>query len=262
MFNQGVMALPNKWGTEHKRHKRTQKAQIKRDHGSFCASCVPLCASCVLFPILLGKSRDVVMRLYSRASDYRPAATGISDTLSSPSGRSGCMANVNAAPTNISNIEPTNGQVQWPVLSTIYPNTTGETIAASAEPVFIMPLAVPEYLGAMSIGIAHIGPIVNSAQKKPALSASATSLMLSVKRIGIRETQQSTIITATRFRRAMLRFLVFSNSLSLTMPPSMSPTTPEKKTPEANRAELWRSRWYSFLKKDGIQLRNSHSVQP
>ncbi len=41
-------------------------------------------------------------------------------------------------------------------------------IAASAEPVFIMPLAVPEYCGAMSIGIAHIGPIVISAKKKPA----------------------------------------------------------------------------------------------
>ena len=37
-----------------------------------------------------------------------------------------------------------------------------------------MPLAVPEYFGAMSIGMAHIGPIVNSAQKNPALKASAT----------------------------------------------------------------------------------------
>src|SRR5437762_12188449 len=98
------------------------------------------------------------------------------------SGWSGCIAKHNTAPNNIRAIEPTNGQVQWPVLSTIYPNTTGETIAANAEPVFIMPLAVPENFGAMSIGIAHIGPIVNSAQKKPALSARATMLMLFVMR--------------------------------------------------------------------------------
>ena len=43
-------------------------------------------------------------------------------------------------------------------------------MAASAEPVFIMPLAVPENLGAMSIGTAHIGPIVISAKKNPAQS--------------------------------------------------------------------------------------------
>src|SRR5262244_3605857 len=93
---------------------------------------------------------------------------------SSLSGRSGCIANDKAAPNNISTMDPINGQVQWPVLSTIYPNTTGETMAANAEPVFIIPLAVPEYFGAISIGIDHIGPIVNSAQKKPALRAMAT----------------------------------------------------------------------------------------
>src|SRR5207237_7611475 len=142
------------------------------------------------------------------------------------------------------------------------PNSTGDTIAASADPVFIMPLAVPEYRGAMSIGIAHIGPIVNSAQKKPALKASATILMSLVKSIGTSEMQERTIITATRFRRAILRFFVFSKSLSVTTPPRVSPTTPEKNTPEANRAEFCRSRWYWLRKNDGIQLRNNHKVQP
>src|SRR5205814_1956653 len=185
-----------------------------------------------------------------------------SGAVSSVSGRSGCIANDSAAPNNISPIEPTKGHVQWPVLSTMYPNTTGDTIAANAEPVFIIPLAVPEYFGAISIGMAHIGPIVNSAQKKPALRASATIRMSLVKRIGTSEMQQRTIITATRFRRAMLRFFVLSNNLSLTMPPSVSPNTPERKTPEAKSADFCRSRWYSFLKNDGIQLRNNHSVQP
>src|SRR5690349_6352812 len=96
------------------------------------------------------------------------------------------------------------------------PNTTGDTIAANAEPVFIMPLAVPEYLGAISIGIAHIGPMVNSAKKKPALSAIAATVRLCVNKMGIIEAQHRTIIMATRFRRATLRFLVLWNSLSLT----------------------------------------------
>src|SRR5262245_5976503 len=114
----------------------------------------------------------------TRQTRYRPTATGVATAgVSWLSCRSGCIAKDNAAPNNISAMEPMNGQVQWPVLSTMYPNTTGETIAAKADPVFIIPLAVPEYLGAISIGIAHIGPTVNSAQKKPALNASATSLM-------------------------------------------------------------------------------------
>src|SRR6059058_3039881 len=100
-----------------------------------------------------------------------------------------------------------------------------------------MPLAVPEYFGAMSIGIDHIGPMVNSAQKKPAASASATSWMLFVKRIGTRQAQHNVIMTATRLRRATLRLLVFCKSRSLTRPPNVSPTTPAKKTPDENRAE-------------------------
>src|SRR5438132_3222326 len=125
-----------------------------------------------------------LIEIYRVALGTNSAGAGIPGALSGVSGRSGCIAKDMAAPNNIRAIEPTNGQVHWPVLSTMYPNTTGETIAASAEPVFIMPLAVPEYFGAMSIGMAHIGPMVNSAQKNPALSASATSLMSWVNRIG------------------------------------------------------------------------------
>ena len=46
------------------------------------------------------------------------------------------------------------------------------------------------------------------------------------------------------------------------MPPRVSPTTPEMKTPEANSAEVFRSRWYCPLKKEGIQLRKSQRIQP
>ena len=54
------------------------------------------------------------------------------------------------------------------------PKTMGETIAAMAEPVFINPLAVPAYFGAMSMGTDQIGPITSSAKKKPEDRSSAT----------------------------------------------------------------------------------------
>ena len=55
---------------------------------------------------------------------------------------------------------------------------SGDTMIASAEPVFIRPDAVPAYFGAMSMGMAQMGPIMSSAKKKPAdrhSAASATS---------------------------------------------------------------------------------------
>ena len=60
---------PTNAGTEHKRHKRTQKAQIKRAPGSFCASCVLFCAFCVLFPIPLGKGPISRMTFSINCSD-------------------------------------------------------------------------------------------------------------------------------------------------------------------------------------------------
>lgn len=61
------------------------------------------------------------------------------------------MADVSAAPASISTMLPRNGNCQFPVRSIKNPPTTGLMIAASAEPVFTMPLAVPENCGAMSI---------------------------------------------------------------------------------------------------------------
>ena len=62
-------------------------------------------------------------------------------------------------------MEPMNGSSQLPVRSMMSPKTSGDRIAATADPVFISPAAVPENFGAMSIGIAQIGPITSSAKK-------------------------------------------------------------------------------------------------
>src|SRR6516225_6419477 len=115
------------------------------------------------------------------------------------------MVNASSAPTSISAIEPMNGQSQFPVRSMIQPPTTGLTIAAKAEPVFMMPLAVPEYLGAMSIGIAHIGPIVISAKKKPALKDTAATVRSWTNRMGSNEKSAAALHTATMTLRDLVR---------------------------------------------------------
>ena len=92
---------------------------------------------------------------------------------------------------------PMNGNSQLPKRSIRYPDNTGQMIAASAEPVFIMPLAVPEYSGAISIGIAHIGPIVISAKKKPALRLSTEIVRSWVNRIGNSDSRVNSMHTAT-----------------------------------------------------------------
>ena len=73
------------------------------------------------------------------------------------------------APNNSRPMLPTNGSSQLCVLSMIIPPMRGERMAAAAEPVFIRPLAEPEKRGAISMGMAHMGPMVNSAKKNAAL---------------------------------------------------------------------------------------------
>ncbi|MGY4287201.1 hypothetical protein ACVWXO_006421 [Bradyrhizobium sp. LM2.7] len=80
-------------------------------------------------------------------------------------------------PSSSSPIDIGNGRYQLPVASIKKPATSGETMAAKAEPVFMSPEALPERFGAMSIGIDHIGPITSSAQKKPADRHSTTIVM-------------------------------------------------------------------------------------
>src|SRR5258708_30278536 len=131
------------------------------------------------------------------------------------------------------------GNVQSPVLSITYPKTNGETMAASAEPVFIRPLAEPENRGAMSIGIAHMGPIVNSEKKNARLRKTATHVRLCERRIGSIEATEQTKPATTRFRRALLRSPVLSKIRSLMTPPSVLPTTPAQKPPAEKITELF-----------------------
>ncbi len=142
------------------------------------------------------------------------------------------------------------------------PNAIGERIAASADPVFIIPLAVPEYFGAISIGIAHIGPMTSSAKKNAAPSASAMSVRSRVANIGSRQKNEPrkpiTMTLRRPFRTSPVRFRI----PSLISPPSKSPPTPAKNTADAKSADRRRSSWYSFRKNDGSQFRYSHSVQP
>jgi hypothetical protein len=56
------------------------------------------------------------------------------------------MVNASNVPTSINAIDPMNGQSQFPATSIIQPPTTGLRIAANAEPLFMIPLAVPETL--------------------------------------------------------------------------------------------------------------------
>jgi len=70
------------------------------------------------------------------------------------------MRNDSMMPAAITAIDTTKGRFQFPVRSISQPPITGLTIAANAAPLFMMPLAVPAYCGAMSIGTDHIGPIV------------------------------------------------------------------------------------------------------
>src|SRR5258708_34528767 len=94
------------------------------------------------------------------------------------------------------------GSVKSPVLSITYPKTRGETMAASAEPVFIRPLAEPENRGAMSIGMAHMGPIVNSEKKNARLRKTATQVRSRNRRIVSIEATEKTKHGTTKFRRA------------------------------------------------------------
>src|ERR1700722_3638397 len=109
-------------------------------------------------------------------------------------------------------------------------NNWGE-IAARADPVFIRPLAEPENFGAMSIGMAHIGPIVNSAKKNARLKQMAAKVRLCVNTIGTMKAREQRNPKTTRLRRALSRLRVFSKTRSLIPPPRVSPTTPAKKTP-------------------------------
>ena len=117
---------------------------------------------------------------------------------------------------------PRNGRFQFPVLSMTYPKIRGEIMAAKGDPIFMRPLAEPEYSGAISMGIAHIGPIVNSEKKKATLRQIAASIRLRTKRIGTIAVSEQRKPPITKLRRAVLRFPVMISIRSLTIPPGLA----------------------------------------
>ena len=93
------------------------------------------------------------------------------------------------------------------------------------------------------MGVAHIGPIVDSAKKKAPPSARAAPVASWMNRMGIEHASDRAKPPITRSRRARTRLPVVRKMRSLRMPPSASPNTPPKNTIEANRAEFLRLRW-------------------
>src|ERR1700691_3925266 len=116
-------------------------------------------------------------------------------------------------------------------------------MAASAEPEFMMPLAVPEWSGAMSMGMAHIGPMVISEKKKPANRNIQESPPLWVSISGISDSMDKSMQTDTMELRASRRLPLALSILSVTTPPNVLPSTPPKNTPDANNADRLRSRF-------------------
>jgi hypothetical protein len=99
------------------------------------------------------------------------------------------------------------------------------------------PLAEPANLGAMSMGMDHMGPIVNSEKKNARLKKMAAEERLCTNNNGNMEASEHRNPITTRFRRALLRLPVRDNILSLRTPPRVFPTTPAKKTPAEKNAE-------------------------
>src|SRR5258708_6020389 len=114
-------------------------------------------------------------------------------------------------------------------------------MAASGDPIFMRPLAEPENLGAMSIGIAHIGPMVNSEKKKAKLKQIAADETLWTKKMISMQANEQRKPPTTKFLRAFFKSPVFLKMRSLTIPPNVSPITPAKKTPAEKSAEFFTS---------------------
>ena len=63
-------------------------------------------------------------------------------------------------------------------------------------------------------------------------------------------------------RRAATTLPVRLRMRSLSTPPAVLPTTPDRNTPAENSAELFRSSPRPCMKKVGSQVKNSQPVQP
>src|SRR5450432_667744 len=176
----------------------------------------------------------------SLSTTYTAAFPGSAPNSVPGRGSLGFIQYAMIAPNSSKPMLPRNGRSQLPVFWITYPATSGDTAAAKADPIFINPLAVPENRGAMSMGIAQNGPMVNSAKKNAALKQMATVFKSCDRSTGIMKASDNRKPAITRLRRALLRSPVFFRMKSLTHPPAASPTTPSRYTPLANNAELFK----------------------
>lgn len=96
-------------------------------------------------------------------------------------------------------IAPAKGKVQFPDASTTQPNTKGEMIPATAEAALSIPLAVPVNCGAISIGTAQIGPIVNSLKKDAPARHAVMVMSLWLNKSGARNTSPPNKLMAMTF---------------------------------------------------------------
>ena len=142
--------------------------------------------------------------------------------------------------------DPAKGSTQFPVMSATSPNTSGDRIAASADPEFMSPAAVPEYFPAMSIGIDHIGPMIISAKKNAPPSANTIAVIFVVKKTGSMQTKDARNANMATLRRAFLRSRVLCRMRSLSSPPKMLPITPGKYTAAEKNADSRVLKPYSF----------------
>src|ERR1700761_5280016 len=165
------------------------------------------------------------------------------------------MVIASTAPSSSMPSEPMNGTSQRPVTSIAQPNTTGEMMPAMPNPKFMKPDALPEYSGAMSIGIAQIGATISSAKKNAMLRQIATTRRSCTMTIGSMKQNEPRKPATITLIRALPTSPDDFRIRSEMMPPSVSPTTPAKNTPAANSADRFRSSLYSCRKNDGSQLR-------
>ena len=118
---------------------------------------------------------------------------------------------------------------------------------------------MPAWVGAMSLGTAQIGPIVSSRHRNDPDRHSATPAVECTTASGSRHRSAPTkLATITLWRdSAGCRS---SGRCGRTQPPSVSPTTPAKNTPDANSAVDFRFR--PCVQGVGSHVKNSHAVQP
>src|SRR6202049_1599645 len=147
---------------------------------------------------------------------------------------SGSMRNVHiSAPVRRTPAEIKNGVIHNP-LCTRTPKTMGDMDAAKLPAMFITPDTVPLYSPPTSIGTAHAGLITNSRKNREAVKQRIAVHAEWAIAAGIRQAPEASIAGAATTRRANLSLPVFLYTVSVRVPPTMSPTMPAKRGSDAN----------------------------